>query len=84
MSLPLRLALVETHAELAGEIRQLEDRLEQLRSDVLHVEAVIRLMDPAFQPEAIVPKKRDQGRNWFGNGELCGACWRRCGRRQSP
>jgi hypothetical protein len=71
MSLPLGLGcLVEKRAELTGEIRQLEDRLEQLRSDVLHVDAVIRLMDPAFQPDAIVPKKRRQGRNWFGNGEL--------------
>jgi hypothetical protein len=65
MSLPLGLGcLVEKRAELTGEIRQLEDRLEQLRSDVLHVDAVIRLMDPAFQPDAIVPKKRRQGRNW--------------------
>ena len=45
MSLPLGLGcLIEKRAELAGEIRQLEDRLEQLRSDVLHVDAVIRLV----------------------------------------
>ena len=56
MAHPLGLGcLVEKRAELTGEIRQLEGRLEQLRSDVLHVDALIRLMDPASQPDAIVP-----------------------------
>ena len=71
MALPAALsALIDKRATLAGEIRELEDRLEQLRSDVLHVDAVIRLMDPAYQLDAIVPKRRRQRREWFGNGEL--------------
>jgi hypothetical protein len=65
--------LVEKHAELAGEIRLLEERLEQLRSNILHLDATIRIMDPAYHTDAIVPKvrrQRRQRREWFGNGEL--------------
>lgn len=62
--------LIEKRAELAGEIRALEARLEQLRSDVLHVDATIRIIDPAYQVDAIVPKVRRPRRDWFGHGEL--------------
>ena len=63
-------ALIEKRAEVAGEIRTLEDRAEQLRADLLHLDAVIRLMNPGFQPEAIRPKVRRPRRNWFGQNEL--------------
>jgi hypothetical protein len=46
---------VGKRAELTGEIKLLE-RLEQLRSDVLHVDAAIRIIDPAFKLDSIVPK----------------------------
>src|SRR5689334_23358801 len=71
MGIPLGLsALIEKGAELAGDIRALEDQLEQRRSDILHLDAVIRLMDPEFQPDSIVAKRKRQRREWFGNGEL--------------
>lgn len=71
MGIPVALsALVDKRSTLAGDIREFEERLEQLRSDVLHVDAVIRLMDPAYQLDAIVPKSRRQRRQWFGNGEM--------------
>lgn len=62
--------LIDKRAELAGEIRALETRLEQLRSDVLHLDASIRIIDPAYQVDAIVPKTRRPRRDWFGHGEL--------------
>src|SRR3954471_17032415 len=62
--------LVEKRAELAGEIRQAEDRLEQMHSDILHVDATIRLIDPSYHTDAIVPKARRQRRERFANGEL--------------
>jgi len=62
--------LIEKRAELAGEIRLLEERLEQLRSNILHVDATIRIVDPAYQVDAIVPKVRRPRRDWFGRGEL--------------
>src|SRR4051812_31357537 len=67
---PALSALIEKRAELAGDIRGLEDQLEQKRSDILHIDAVIRLIDPEFQPDAIVPKRRRPRREWFGNNEL--------------
>ena len=62
-------ALARKRAELAGELRELEARTDQLRSDLLHMDAAIRLVEPGFVVEAIAPKaKRRTG--WFGNGEL--------------
>lgn len=63
-------ALVQKRAELAGEIKVLEDRLEQLRSNILHMDAAIRIIRPGYHTDAIVPKKRRQQRQWFGNGEI--------------
>jgi hypothetical protein len=63
--------LIEKRAELAGDIRLLEERLEQLRSDILHLDAAIRIMDPAYQVEAIVPKVRRPRREWFGIDTPC-------------
>jgi hypothetical protein len=62
--------LVAKRAELAGEIRLAEERLDQLRADILHLDAAIRIIDPGYHTDAIVPKVRRQRREWFGNGEL--------------
>jgi hypothetical protein len=62
--------LTRKRAELAGEVRLAEERLEQLRADVLHLGASIRIVDPSYHADAIVPKVRRQRRGWFGNGEL--------------
>jgi hypothetical protein len=72
--------LVAKRAELAGEIRLAEERLDQLRADILHLDAAIRIIAPGYHTDAIVPKARRQRREWFGNGERC---WRRCARRPS-
>jgi hypothetical protein len=63
-------ALARKRAELAGEIRLAEERLDQLRADVLHLDAAIRIIDPGYHVDAIVPRVRRQRREWFGNGEL--------------
>jgi hypothetical protein len=63
-------ALVRKRAELAGEIRLAEGRLDQLRADILHLDATIRILDPGYHADATVPKARRQRRGWFGNGEL--------------
>jgi hypothetical protein len=62
--------LVAKRAELAGEIRLAEERLDQFRADILHLDAAIRIIDPTYHVDAIVPKVRRQRREWFGNGEL--------------
>jgi hypothetical protein len=50
--------------------RELEDKLAQARSDVLHLDAVIRMFDPASEPEAILPKEPGRRLNWFVEGKL--------------
>jgi transposase len=62
--------LIEKRAEVVRRARDLEDQLAQARSDVLHLDAVIRLFDPASEPEAILPKDHGRKLNWFADGEL--------------
>jgi hypothetical protein len=64
--------LVAKRAELAGEIGLAEERLDQLRADILHLDAAIRIIDPGYHTDAIVPKVRRQRREWFGTASCCG------------
>ncbi len=63
-------ALVAKRAKLAGEIAAAEKRLDQLRADLIHVDAVLRLFDSAAEPEAIPPKLPRRRTRWFADGEL--------------
>jgi hypothetical protein len=64
-------ALVRKRAELAGEIEAGLARIVRQRAELVHLDAVIRLLDPASDPEAIRPKvPRNNGCDWFGRGEL--------------
>ena len=63
--------LFRKRAELAGEIEDRAVALDQLRADLMHLDAAIRIMDPDAVPELIAPKlPRPQGCDWFGRGEL--------------
>jgi hypothetical protein len=63
--------LIEKRAELAGEIDAAQARLDQMRSEVVHLDAAIRLLAPESYPELIPPKKPSRkGCDWFGRGEL--------------
>ena len=64
-------ALVRKCAELAGEIEAALARVARQRAELVHLDAVIRLLDPTAEPEAIRPKvPRNNGCDWFGRGEL--------------
>jgi hypothetical protein len=64
-------ALTRKRTELAGEIEAGLARIARQGADLAHLDAVIRLMDPASDPEAIRPKvPRNNGCDWFGRGEL--------------
>lgn len=61
--------MAEKRAELTDEIKLLEERLGQLRSDVRHVDATLRIINPTFKLDGIVPKVRRPRRDGFGKGE---------------
>ena len=48
--------LVAKRAEIAGQITQVRVTLRQLIADLDHVDAAIRIFDPAFDIEGIKPK----------------------------
>ena len=67
-------ALSRKRAELAGEIIARAAALDQLRADLAHLDAAIRIMCPDAEPELIRPTKPSRkGCDWFGRGELARA-----------
>src|SRR5215208_6429569 len=63
-------ALKDKRAELSGSIADLEKRIGQHRADLLHVDAVLRLFAPEFEPTTIPPRAVRQPNSWFKPGEL--------------
>jgi len=62
-------ALRDKRSELSGLIAHLERQIDQHRTDLTHVDAVIRLYAPEIEVETI-PAKRVRDRNsWFRPGE---------------
>ena len=56
---------------LAGEIEARAAALDQLRADLAHLDAAIRIMCPDAEPELIRPRKPSRkGCDWFGRQEL--------------
>jgi hypothetical protein len=48
--------LYDKRAELAGEIVQAEKKVRELRGDLAHIEAAIRILRPATVLEKVVPR----------------------------
>ena len=63
-------ALIAKRAELAGEIQAAEKRAAQLRADLVHIDAALRVFGSSTKPEQIGPKRPYRRREWFKNGEL--------------
>jgi hypothetical protein len=64
-------ALTRKRAELAGEIQAAEVRLRELRANLAHVDATIRLFAPDYPIAQIAPKKPQPERPvLFEKGEL--------------
>jgi hypothetical protein len=62
--------LVALRRELTGQIVALEDQAAELRKSVTHVDAVLRLVNPAFDVERVPPKRLSHRSRFFGNQEL--------------
>ena len=61
--------LVEKRSEIAGKIAHVRADLRQLIIDMDHIDAAIRIFDPAFDPEGIRPKRFPAGHVTY-RGEL--------------
>jgi hypothetical protein len=62
-------ALARKRAEMAAELGTLERRAGQVRADLCHLDAVMRLLDPGAKPDAI-PAKPPRTPGLFADGEL--------------
>ncbi|MBA2525309.1 MAG: hypothetical protein H0V18_05920 [Pyrinomonadaceae bacterium] len=62
--------LTQLHAELAGKIETNRKSGDKLRSQMVQVEAVMKMLDPDFNTRAISAKRRNTGNPWFKRGTL--------------
>jgi hypothetical protein len=62
--------LTQLHAELAGKIETNRKSGDKLRSQMVQVEAVIKMLAPDFNVARIAPKRRVVGNPWFKRGTL--------------
>lgn len=62
--------LVRLHADLGGQIKANKAEAERLADAMRHVEAVIRLFDPAYNVRGISVRRRVQGNPWFKRGTM--------------
>ena len=67
-------ALRAKRAEVAGLIDNLERQLAKHRTDLMHLDSVLRLYQPDRDPEAIRPKQVRRRNRYFSRGELSRLC----------
>lgn len=65
--------LVRKRAEIAGEIEKAEDLLRQLRADLIHIDATLRLFRTDIDPEEIKAIRRRKKFQGFAINEFPGA-----------
>jgi hypothetical protein len=66
---PAIATLERLHAELGGAIRQNKQHQKVLSGQMRHVEAVIKMLDPAYNLTGIAVKRRKPNR-WFKHGTI--------------
>jgi hypothetical protein len=66
---PAMYALLRLHAELGGKIKDNRQQAARLASDMGHVEAVIRMLEPGFDVTSIAARRRYKANPWFRRGE---------------
>jgi hypothetical protein len=62
--------LVHLHADLGGRVLACQAQASRLASDMRHVEAVIRMFDPAYDVRRIAVKRRQKRNPWFKRGHM--------------
>jgi hypothetical protein len=64
-------ALVAKRAEILFEITEAEKRIEQLRTELVHLDAVLRMFRPDFKAEGLpIRHRRPTKSPYFAHGEL--------------
>jgi hypothetical protein len=64
-------ALIRKRADIIFEIGEAEKRAEQLRTDLVHIEAVLRMFRPDIQLDALPVRHRRPSKSpYFAHGEL--------------
>jgi hypothetical protein len=67
---PALYALIRLHAELHYKIKQNTTEGHALRADMLHVEAVLKLLSPGFNVRTIAAKRKNNPTPLFKRGTL--------------
>lgn len=67
---PALYALIRLHAELAYRIKQNADEAEKLRADMMHIEAVLKLLSPGFSLRVISLKRKYNPNPLFKKGTI--------------
>ena len=62
--------LVHLHARLTAELGASLQASERIADNIGHVEAVIRLFDPAYDVRRIPGRRRNVGNPWFKRGTM--------------
>jgi hypothetical protein len=60
----------QLHSELAGKLLGNQREAKRLRTAMLQVEAVMKMLDLAVNLRIIAPKRRNTGNPWFKRGTL--------------
>ncbi len=55
---PALYALIRLHAELQGRVKQNREETQRLRSDMRHVEHVLKLLEPGFNIAGIASRRK--------------------------
>jgi hypothetical protein len=63
-------ALARLHAELGGALSENRKRTAKLEADMLHVEAVIKLLAPSYNVRGIAARRRNKSNAWFERGTI--------------
>ena len=66
---PAIATLERLHAELGGAIRENKQQQKELADQMRHVEAVIKMLDPAYNLTGVAVKRRKRNR-WFKHGAI--------------
>jgi hypothetical protein len=69
-------ALRNMRAKIAGDIEMHSREIDRLRAELVHLDATMRLFDPATDPDDIPALKRYPRRTeWFARGEVSQRVW---------